>query len=124
MTDNTTTPRVCNLRDYPKLRQAFAKDAKAEIEARDGRKVILIDRRSRWGNPIKIGGDLDRADAVHLYRHLLHRRIRQGRVPLEELAGLADKHLACWCHPHACHGDVLRSAAIWAAKELAKKQAS
>ena len=49
---------------------------------------MLIDRRTAWGNPFRIGPGLDRAQAIARYRADLWRRIRAGEVSLEQLAAL------------------------------------
>lgn len=80
--------------------------------------VVRIDRRTRWGNPFRIGPDGSREDVIERYRQDLWRRIEAGEVPLEDLAGLSGKRLACWCSPLPCHGAVLARAAVWAAGQL------
>ena len=59
-----------------------------------------------------------RADVIERYRQDLWQRIRSGEMPLEELAALANRELACWCLPRPCHAEVLARAAIWAAERL------
>ena len=81
--------------------------------------AVLIDRRTRWGNPFVIGRDGTRPQVIARYRAALWRRIRAGEIPLAELAALASKRLACHCHPKPCHGLVLARAAAWAAAEIA-----
>ena len=78
--------------------------------------VVRIDRATRWGNRFVIGRDGSRAEVIEKYRARLWREIRAGRVPLEDLAALHGKRLACWCAPAPCHGDVLAAAARWAAE--------
>ena len=80
---------------------------------------MLIDRRTRWGNPFVVGRDGTRAQVIPRYRADLWRRIRAGEVPLAELAALNYRRLAYHCAPRPCHGLVLARAAAWAAAELA-----
>ena len=81
--------------------------------------VVRIDRATKFGNPYVIGRDGSRAEVIEKYRAWLWREIRAGRVPLEDLAALHGKRLACWCRPEKpCHGDVLAAAARWAAERL------
>ena len=80
--------------------------------------AVLIDSRTRWGNPFVIGRDGTRPQVIALYRADLWRRIRAGEIPLAELAALAPRTLACHCHPKPCHGLVLARAAAWAAVEI------
>ena len=117
MSARTARPDVLNLRDQPALRAALARE---HVHG----DVVLIDRRTRWGNPFRIGPGLDRAQAIERYRADLWRRIRDGRIPLEDLAALAGCRLACWCRPAACHGDVLARAAAWAAGRVRETKAS
>ena len=96
----------------------------AVINIRDDRSVlgdpdvVRVDRATRWGNRFVIGRDGSRAEVIEQYREHLWREIRAGRVPLEDLAALEGKRLACWCAPEPCHGDVLAAAARWAAERL------
>ena len=107
---------VVNLRREPKLREAF------EI-AHVVNNTVLIDRRTKWGNPIRVTDGVSHAEAVARYRVHLWRQIREGEVTLEELAELDGCWLACWCvdDGHPCHGEVLERAAAWAARVLAER---
>ena len=105
------TDCVVNLRNEPRLRDAFQL-------AHEHNNTVLIDRRTRWGNPFRLGVDGDRDTVIALYRAELWRRIRAGEVALAELAELDGMWLACWCDPLPCHGHVLARAARWAAERL------
>ena len=105
---------IINLRHEPKLREAFE-------YAHVVNNTVLIDRRTRWGNPWRVGRDGSRDEVIARYRADLWRRIRANEVALEELAGLNGCWLACWCEPEPCHGDVLARAAAWAADVLAER---
>lgn len=70
----------------------------------------------RWGNPFRIGEDGDREQVIERYRSWLWRQIKAGEVDLADLAALHGKVLGCWCAPQPCHGEVLASAAAWAAE--------
>lgn len=59
---------------------------------------------SKWKNPYtlkKYGGDVQKV--LELYREHV---MRSGLY--EQLGELEGKVLGCWCHPEACHGDVLK----------------
>ena len=105
---------VVNLKREPKLREAFE-------YAHVHNYTVLIDRRTKWGNPFRIGPGQDRELAIARYRADLWRRIRAGEIALEELAALDGCWLACWCDPLPCHGDVLARATAWAAQVLAER---
>ena len=105
---------IVNLRDEPRLREQFE-------YAQVVNNTVLIDRRSKWGNPFRIGNGRSRDRAIAPYRADLWRRIRTGEVSLEELAALDGCWLACWCEPLPCHGDVLAKAAAWASGVLADR---
>jgi len=107
---------VINLRHEPKLREAFQ-------YAHVVNNTVLVDRRTKWGNPFRIGPGQDRAQAIARYRVDLWRRIRAGEITLEELAELDGCWLACHCEPLPCHGDVLARAAAWASQVLAARNA-
>ena len=85
--------------------------------------AVRIDRRTKWGNPYRIG-PATREEVIARYRAELWRRIRAGEVGLEELASLHGKTLACHCAPLPCHGEVLARAAAWAASVLAARRAA
>ena len=101
---------VVNMRHRPDLR-ALLDGADEHGDA------VRIDRKSRWGNPFRLGRDGDRAEVIERYRAWLWQRIESGDVPLADLAALNGKQLA-WCHPLPCHGDVLARAASWARTRL------
>ena len=105
---------IVNLRSEPRLREQFEY---AEVV----NNTVLIDRRSKWGNPFKIGPTCSREQAIERYRADLWQRIQAGQVSLEELAELDGCWLACWCEPLPCHGDVLANAAAWASGVLADR---
>ena len=105
---------VINLKHEPKLREEFE-------YAHVVNNTVLVDRRTRWGNPWRVGRDGTRAEVIARYRADLWRRIRSGEIALEELAALDGCWLACWCDPEPCHGHVLARAAAWASGQLAER---
>ena len=64
---------------------------------------VYIGRPSKWGNPFAIGKDGTREEVIQKYRAWLLTRPEL----MNSIHELKDKILACWCHPQACHGDVL-----------------
>lgn len=64
----------------------------------------VIDRRTKFGNPFRIGRDGDRERVVQLFE-------QYARVNIQLLDAIrslpADAVLGCWCKPEACHGDVI-----------------
>ena len=108
---------VLNLKHEPRLREALDYSPVHNNTA-------LIDRRTRWGNPFKIGVNGSRDEVIARYRADLWRRIRAGEVALAELAELDGMWLACWCAPDPCHGAVLARAASWAASVIEARQAA
>ncbi len=85
--------------------------------------IVRVDRATPWGNPFPISPKYgDRAEVVKRYRRHLWQRIRAGDIPLEALAALSGKPLACWCWPRRpCHAEVLARAAEWADERLEKR---
>lgn len=67
---------------------------------------VRIDRRSKWGNPFRIGPDGTRAEVIEKYEAWLQTQ-PDLLAALPELQG---KRLGCWCAPEPCHGDVLARA--------------
>jgi hypothetical protein len=64
---------------------------------------VLIDRRTKWGNPFILGKDGGRELVISRYRAYILTRPDL----LADLSSLRGKRLGCWCAPQACHGDVL-----------------
>ncbi len=105
---------IVNLKHEPRLREEFE-------YAQVVNSTVLIDRRTKWGNPFKLGVDGSREEVIARYRADLWRRIQAGEVSLKDLAELDGCWLACWCEPLPCHGDVLARAAAWASEVLAER---
>lgn len=76
--------------------------------------AVYIGRGSKWGNPFIIGRDGTREDVCEKYKIRLWEQLKDGRVTIQELAGLHGKDLVCFCSPLRCHGHVLEKAAAWA----------
>lgn len=64
---------------------------------------VLVDRRTQWGNPFKVGRDGTRAEVIEKHRRWI---LTQPHLmaALHELKG---KVLGCWCDPLPCHGNTL-----------------
>jgi hypothetical protein len=64
---------------------------------------VYVGRPSVWGNPYEIGKDGTRAEVIAKYKEYL-----LGNDELMKLLPmLKGRVLGCWCHPEACHGDVI-----------------
>lgn len=79
-----------------------------------GRKHVVFidgkrypDEQSIWANPFKIGTG-NRADMIKRYEKYIREKIETGEITKDQLMGLKNKTLGCWCKPEACHGDVLK----------------
>ena len=72
---------------------------------------VYIGRPGKWGNPfshlprsaaeVKVDS---REEAIACYEEWLR---QNPEVLAEARRELRGKVLGCWCHPQACHGDVL-----------------
>ena len=85
--------RIINLRDTAAVAAARA----------DGT-LVRVDRRSRWGNPFRIGRDGTRAEVIRRYADYLLTRPDL----LADVATLRRQTLTCWCTPAPCHAAILR----------------
>lgn len=65
---------------------------------------VRIDRRTKWGNPFRIGKDGTREEVVKLYAQRIW-----GTQLIDDLPQLYKQRLGCHCYPRLCHGDVLRA---------------
>eukprot|EP00303_Exanthemachrysis_gayraliae_P004502 CAMPEP_0206005050 /NCGR_PEP_ID=MMETSP1464-20131121/4343_1 /ASSEMBLY_ACC=CAM_ASM_001124 /TAXON_ID=119497 /ORGANISM="Exanthemachrysis gayraliae, Strain RCC1523" /LENGTH=145 /DNA_ID=CAMNT_0053378473 /DNA_START=47 /DNA_END=484 /DNA_ORIENTATION=+ len=63
-------------------------------------------RASKWANPFKVSKTRSRGAVVAAYEKHIRAKIKQDGLE-DELLALRGKKLGCWCHPEACHGDVL-----------------
>jgi hypothetical protein len=64
---------------------------------------VLIDRRTKWGNPYKISKTCSREESIQQYEfHFVFKLL----IDLREIKGA--RRLGCWCKPLACHGDVIK----------------
>lgn len=89
-------PKVLNLRKTWALRAGLRMPESA----------VLVDRRTKWGNPYKMNRPFDaecRAACIAAYRAWI---ARQPEL-LDALPELRGKDLVCWCAPLPCHADVL-----------------
>jgi hypothetical protein len=68
---------------------------------------VRIDRRTKWGNPFRIGRDGTRAEVIERYRLWFW----SNPILISAVGELRGKRLLCHCAPLPCHGDVLREAA-------------
>ncbi len=71
---------------------------------------VYIGRPSKWGNPYSHKqGTLaeflvsSRKEAIEKYETYL----LGNKDLMNSLVELKGKTLGCWCHPKACHGDIL-----------------
>lgn len=79
-----------------------AQRATTVVNMRTGAWDVRIDRRTKWGNPFKIGRDGTREDVITKYREWI-----VSQTLMDDLGELGGKRLGCWYKPEACHGDVL-----------------
>lgn len=70
--------------------------------------AVLVDRTTKWGNPIRLEDERDRAKVLSEYEAWLD---TQPELKAQARAELRGKHLVCWCAPKACHADILMKAA-------------
>ena len=68
-------------------------------------RFVYIGRGSKWGNPFQIDEESTREGVITKYReHILGGAGRHLQGHLQEVRG---RVLVCYCHPQACHGDVI-----------------
>jgi len=76
--------------------------------------VVVITRKSIYGNPFHIGVDGDRDTVVEAYypyaleRYITDESFRESINYLVKLSYKVDLNLACVCHPLRCHGEKLK----------------
>ena len=64
-------------------------------------------KASTFANPFKVASEAGRQECLQRYEVYMRKRLQTEPAVLSELLELRGKKLGCWCHPKACHGDVL-----------------
>lgn len=67
---------------------------------------VLIDRRTKWGNPYRMYNESQRDEVCDKYELWLNKQLELGILNLNELASA--KRLGCHCKPLRCHGDYIK----------------
>lgn len=67
---------------------------------------VLIDRRTKWGNPFIMHNETQRNQVCDQYEVYLDQQLRQHKLDLNDLSNA--KRLGCWCTPFRCHGDYIK----------------
>lgn len=73
---------------------------------RAGTKHAFFLPRSPFANTFSVK-EHGRDKSIQLYRCDLERRLETDNALVEQLKSLSGAAIGCWCHPQACHGDVL-----------------
>jgi hypothetical protein len=73
----------------------------------DGKPERFPKLSSPFCNPYRIGVDGTREDVIAKYRCYIVDKLKGNPDLVELLLSMQGKNLGCWCHPDACHGDVL-----------------
>ena len=68
-------------------------------------KYKLVDRRTPYGNPFKIGPDGDRYTVLAKFRSWIMKP-EQRELRKQAKKELKGKDLGCWCKPKSCHAEV------------------
>ena len=82
-----TDPRIANLCHHRELARRNPRTLPDSF--------VRIERRTRWGNPFRMGPDGSRHEVIAKYRVWLWKEIETGRVALTDLAPLSGKTLLC-----------------------------
>lgn len=102
--------RVSYIRPLYKNLKEWCKDSKNVYIGRAG--IVFVDKErfpkqaSIWANPYKIGKNGTREEVLKKYEKYIRKKIKNENLQ-EQLLQLKGKNLGCWCHPEACHGDIL-----------------
>lgn len=67
---------------------------------------VLIDRRTKWGNPFIMRDESHRNEVCDKYEIWLRDNLALHRLNLNELKHA--KRLGCHCKPLRCHGDIIK----------------
>jgi hypothetical protein len=67
---------------------------------------VLIDRRTKWGNPFVMHNETQRDLVCDQYKTWLDKQLQLKILKLDDLKHA--KRLGCHCHDKRCHGDYLK----------------
>jgi len=67
---------------------------------------ILIDRKTKWGNPFIMNHESQRDHVCDQYETWLNQKLKSKELDLKDLHKA--KRLGCHCKPKRCHGDYLK----------------
>lgn len=67
---------------------------------------ILIDRRTKWGNPFIMRTESQRDLVCDQYKTWLDKQLQFRILELNDIKHA--KRLGCHCYPKRCHGDYLK----------------
>ena len=81
-------------------------------------RVVVVDRRTVWGNRFRIGQDGSRLEVIEKFRLELLQKVQTDPDMVPALARLHGQVLGCWCAPEPCHAEVLERAARWAHQQM------
>jgi Domain of unknown function (DUF4326) len=71
-------------------------------------------RASKWQNPFRLPKNARREQREQAIAKFEVHLVESGLI--DQIGELRGKHLACWCAPRPCHGDVLLKLANGVAK--------
>lgn len=71
------------------------------------RQLAGLDFDGTFGNPFHLAREADRERIVHLYSNWFLRKVHSDPEFRAAIRSLRGKTLVCFCHPKACHGDVI-----------------
>jgi len=72
--------------------------------AEDEGRLVRVDRQSEFGNPFVMPDDGDRGEVIAKFEKFYWPH-KPGL--LDKIVDWRGKVLVCWCHPEACHADVI-----------------
>ena len=96
-----------------------------------GYHYVKVDRSTPLGNPFHIGPDGTREEVIKKYAEWLPGAYKKGslgvRAAIDNLVERTMYHpeevvLLCWCHPRACHADVIKSFVEERVRDAKKKR--
>jgi len=60
-----------------------------------------------FGNPIKLLPNEERGATIEKFKVYFYNMLEEDQEYKNRILGLKGKSLGCFCHPKACHGDVI-----------------
>jgi len=90
-----------------KTRAVNVKNRNCDVYIGRANKTYDENKPSLFCNPFRLQDGFSREQAIEFFRAYFYYRLEHDEKFRKAVQKLKGKTLGCWCHPKACHGDVI-----------------